>query len=86
MAIRAAFAELIRIAMQDQTQERIESATGIPQATISRMLNAKGQPHLEHAVRLAAYLDIDLNKLKPDPNTSSKSDIGKGTVPTPGFC
>ena len=49
------------------SQELLEAESGVPQATISRILNAKSNPAVTQVWRLAKALGISLELLLPVP-------------------
>ena len=51
------------------TQKELEALSGVPQETISRCLNAKSDPALCVAVRLAQALDTSVDRLLSAPPT-----------------
>lgn len=53
--------------LRDMSQETLERLSGVPQATISRILNAKSNPAVTHVVRLARALRTSVDVLMAVP-------------------
>ena len=65
----AYLAENLRRAMQRNqwSQERLEAMSGVPQTSISLILNAKVDPRITAVFRLASALDLSLDLLLSEP-------------------
>ena len=52
---------------EGMTQKQLEAASGVPQETISRCLNAKSDPAVSVVARLADALDTSIDRLLSAP-------------------
>jgi transcriptional regulator with XRE-family HTH domain len=67
---------LAAMELRSMSQETLERRSGVPQATISRILNAKSNPAVTHVVRLARALRTSVDLLMAEPieeNASTSS-------------
>ena len=53
--------------LRKMSQETLERRSGVPQATISRILNAKSNPAVTHVARLARALRTSIDMLMAEP-------------------
>jgi transcriptional regulator with XRE-family HTH domain len=61
--------ENLRRAMRKakMSQEQLEAESGVPQATISQILNAKVDPRISAVFKLANALETSIDKLLTEP-------------------